>query len=819
MRDDVRLALRSFRSAKAFTVTAVVVLTLGIGATTAIYSVVDAVVLRALPFEDADRLVAVGQRSTAPPRAVEPARDPEALSLVAPQNYLDWVPGQRVFESMAAIASGWLTLREPGREPESLVPQRVTADFFTVLRATPALGTTFTVANEVAGRDRVAVLSDGLWRRRFGADPGIIGRAIPLEDLEGGRAAADSGGHVVVGVMPPGFTYPVGALRATDIWIPYVVPAGQRIRDPKQSVSYLQVIARLKDDTSIAQARAQTQQIAAAIEQAHPVWNKDSGIGVRPLADHIVGASTRSWMLMLLAAVGLVLVIACANIASLLLARASVRERDIAVRAALGAGRWRLVRQLLVESLMLSAAGTLCAMVVATWVVDVLRASMPDTVPRVAAIAVNGRVLGAAAALSILTGLLFGIVPALQLSKTDLANRLRDSARSGTAPVRHRLRSALVVIEVALAIVLLVGASLFIGSFVSVFRIDPGFEPDRVLTAQLSPRIESRTEPRDFSSEFADILERIARVPGVAHASMLSGLLPLGGGLSRTSLTIPGRLDLDAGEQIGIKRVTPEYHQALRIPLRRGRLFTAADRREAPAVVILNETAANRYFPGEDPVGRTVNGATVVGVVGDVRQSSLEADAAAEAYFPLAQARSAGVELAIRTSGDPYDALPAVRAAVFAVLPDVPLRNVGTMEERMARRLAQRRVSMLLLGLFGLLGLVISAVGLYGLMAFLVAQRTREIGVRLALGASPSRMMALVLVNACLLVMTGIAVGSAAAWYLSAASKPFLFGLEPTDPRAFGAAAGLLLAAALIASAIPAKRAASVDPLVALRSE
>ncbi len=820
MIDDFVASLRSLRSSRGFTISALIVLTLGIGATTAIFSVVDAVVLRGLPFDEHDRLVAVGQRSSAPERR-SGGRDPEAIMLVAPQNYLDWEAGQRVFESIAAIGSGWLTLREPGREPESLVPQRVTAGFFTVLRAAPALGRTFTVENEVPGRDRVAIISDGLWRRRFGADPEIIGRAIPLEDLEGGRSASDSGGYEVIGIMPPRFTYPVGAARATDIWIPYVVPADQRVRDPQKYVSYLQVIARLRSGVSQPQAQSQMLQVAAAIEAANPVWNKESSIGVRPLIDHIVGARIKAWMLMLLAAVGLVLLITCANIASLLLARASAREREVAVRAALGASRWRLIRQLMIESLVLAAAGTVCAIVVAGWAVEVLRASMPDNVPRVTGIALDLRVLGAAAGLSLVTGLLFGIVPALQASRPNLSNALKNGARTG-ATGRQRLRSALVVAEVALAVVLLVGAALFIGSFVSVMRIDPGFSADHVLTAQISPRIESRTRPRDFTPELADIVGRISQIPGVTHASMIAGGRPLSGYVSATSISIRGRLDISAGQQIVVRRVTADYHAALKIPLRRGRLFSADDRRSAPQVAILNESAAKKFFGDEDPVGRSVSiddQRTIVGVVGDVRHASLEVNPGAAAYIPLEQSEVSGAELIVRTSGEPTAVLPAVKAAVFAVLPDVPLRNARALEDLVAGQLAQRRLNMLLLGLFGLLGLVIAAVGLYGLMAFLVAQRTREIGVRIALGASRSSVVSMVLVRASVLVGCGLVAGALAAWYLSAASRAFLFGLEPTDPRAFAGAAASLLLAALIASAIPARRAASVDPVTALRVE
>jgi predicted permease len=814
MGDDLRGAVRSLRSNRGFTIAALIVLTLGIGATTAIFSVVDAVVLRGLPFDEHDHLVAVGQRAAVTPAAAAPGRDPARLMFVAPQNYRDWAAQQQVFDSMAAVASGWLTLRLPGVEPESLVPQRVTADFFKVLRVSPALGQSFTVENETAAADRVALLSDALWRRRFGADPDIVGRVIPLELLEGGRGA-DQAGYEVIGVMPPDFSYPVGAARPTDIWIPYVVPETDRLRDPARMATYLQVIARLKSDVSVMQAQAQMDQIGAALERAHPVWNKDSGIGVRPLVDHLVGAQIKSWLLMLLAAVALVLLIACANIASLLLARATVRDRDLAVRAALGASWWRLVRQLLIESLVLSATGAAFGVVLAWWAVDVLRAAMPDDVPRVTTIALDLRVLATAVAVSMATGLLSGIGPALQAARPDLSRAMRDSGRSGNSPVRHRLRNALVVAEVSLAVVLLVGAALFIGSFVAMMRIDPGFDTANVLTAQIAPRVESVSAPADRTPSLAELVDRVGSLPGVEHAALLLGQLPLTDGIRSTSFPLPdGKI-----ARLSIKSVSPAYHAVLRIPLRRGRFFTTADRTGAPSVIILNETAVAAYFPGEDPIGRTFKGATIVGVVGDVRQNGVERDVIPEMYSPLAQGRAAGAELLVRTAGDPHDSLRAVRAAVFAVLPDVPLRNVSTMEEMFSRRMAQRRLNMLLLGLFGLLGLTIAGAGVYGLMAFVVAQKTREIGVRMALGASRRRVVGTVVVHALALVAVGVALGSSLAWYLSETARAFLFGIGPTDPRAFAAAAISLLAAAAVATIVPAWRAASVDPVAALRAE
>ena len=483
---------------------------------------------------------------------------------------------------------------------------------------------------------------------------------------------------------------------------------------------------------------------------------------------------------MLLGAVGIVLLIACANVANLLLARATAREREVGIRAALGAGRWRLIRQLMVESLVLSIAGTLLATILAWWAVQVLRGSMPEGVPRITEIGLDLRVLGAAAGLSLLTGILFGIVPALQLSKPDLTQALKDGARgASTGAGRQRMRSVLVVAEVALAVVLLVGAALFIGSFVTLMRIDPGFDPEGVLTVLVSPRSEPGKPPPDGAPAYAQIVERISQAPGVVHASVISGGMPFGGSMSGTRLKIP---ETKVEESVSVRRVTPDYHKALRIPLRSGRFFETTDRAGVVNVVIINESAAKKFFPGESPIGRSVTlndeARTIVGVVGDVHQTNLETDPRTEAYVPMAQLAVGYGELVIRTTGDPYQVLPAVKAAVLDVLPDVPLRQVRTMAEVVSRQVAQRRLNMLLLGLFGLLGLVISAVGIYGVMAYAVAQRTREIGVRMALGATRANVIGMVLRNACALVAAGLVIGGIGAWYLSAAAKTFLFRLE-----------------------------------------
>jgi putative ABC transport system permease protein len=817
MRNDLKAAIRSLRASKTFTTVALIVLALGIGASTAVFSVVDAVVLRGLPFDEHDRLVAVGQRQPPNPDFPNPNRDPQAVSSSAPQNYVDWAKQQQVFEAMAAVAGGALTIKEADGEPEEIRAQRVTADFFTVLREQPVLGRGFNAEHELDGQHRVAVISDAIWRRRFAGDPGIVGKQIPVE----------GGSYEVLGVMGPDFAYPVGSARPTEMWVPYVVPVDERIRNPRSFSIYLQSIARLKPGVTLAQAQSNMDQIALALQQAHPEWNKDSFIGVRPLRDHIVGARTKDWMLLLLGAVGLVLLIACANVANLMLARATTREREVGIRAAMGAGRWHLVRQLMVESLVLSALGTALGVALAWWGVGVLRAAIPDGVPRVSAIGVDVRVLSAAVFLSAITGLLFGIVPALQLSRPDLTRSLKEGTR-GTSAGRSRryLRNLLVVSEVAIAVILLVGAALFIGSFRTLMKIDPGFDPERVLTTSLQPRWDrsvANAAPPDHAREFGDIVDRVARLPGVLHASAIAGGMPMGGSMSITTVTVPGR-ELPRGQgNVSIRSVTPDYHKAIGIPLLRGRHLDANDRSGGAPVLVINDAAARTLYPNEDAVGRTVtiNGAerTIVGVVGDVYQNSLETAPRTEAYVPIAQNRVSFAELVIKTSGDPYQVLPAVRAATLSVLPDVPLRNIRSLDEVLARQVASRRFNMLLLGLFGVLGLVIAAAGIYGVLAYVVSQREREIGVRMALGAPRQRVVLMVLVSAGALVGAGLVIGTTASWLLARYAEPFLFRMQISDPRVFLVALGLLVAAALAASVMPARRAAGVDPMIALRTE
>jgi predicted permease len=852
---DLRHAIRALIATPSFTIGALLVLALGTGATTAIFSVVDAVALRPLPFPDPDRIVAVGVRGEAAAgRAAAPLRpgpgptgkggvgpppvgmvpgarppDPDALMNVTTQEYLGWADQQQVFESMAAIVDTFDTvLQRPGAELEIVRGQRVTASFFDVLRARPLVGAAFTSQNELTGSDRVVVVSHGFWRRYFGGDPAAVGRSIVFNDEP----------YSIVGVMPATFAYPPGSSQPAEFWTPwFVVPQNPVQGGAKALGGGVQAIARLKSDVSLDQAQAQMSQVAATIAAANPPTNPGRRIGLRPLRDHLVGSSTRSWMLMLLAAVGIVLVIACANVANLWLARASLQQRDAAVRAALGASRGRLAQRVLIESLLVSVAGAVVGLGFAWLSVRALAAALPEHVARVATIGIDVRVLAAAAVAALVTGLASGIVPALQGSSPALSTALSESTRSGgTSRGRRRARAALVVAEVALAVVLLVGAALFIGSFVNLMRMDFGFRSDNVLTAQIVPRPSPGSPPVNLGPAFAEIVDRARKIPGVVDAAVGSPGIPLRVNMQIDALHVPGRSIQET--LVSIKVVTAGYHRTLGTALVRGRYFNDDDVAGGEAAIILSDTAARAYFDGADPLGRTVgvvgeaqvrqqgNEFTVsggerrvVGIVADARQSSLEVSPYPEVYLPMAQRTGRAGYIVLRTSGDPTDAVSSLKTIVSQVLPQEPLRQIARLDDLVAAQTAERRLNMLMFSLFGLLGLVISAVGIFGVIAYLVSQQTRDIGIRMALGATRSRVVAGVFRYVGWLVAAGLVVGGFAAWSLSSLAGGFLFGLDPRDPRAYGVAMITLLAAALVATLLPARRAASVDPIEALRQE
>jgi predicted permease len=839
---DVRHAIRALRATPSFALGALLVLALGTGATTAIFSVVDAVALRPLPFPEPDRIVAVGVRvdaaggpqrpgpgsvangPTGPqgaprlPGAMPGAKppDPDALLSVTPQDYLDWADRQQAFDSIAALnGNGDYVLQRQDAELEVVKGDRVTASFFDVLRARPILGAVFTSLNEVAGSDRVAVVSHGFWQRHFGRDPSAVGRTLVLSGES----------YTIVAVMQEGFAYPPGSPQPVDVWTPWAPGPEDRARGGSgpRSLGGLQTIARLRTDVSLDQAQAQMSQVARTIAAANPATNTGRGIGVRPLRDHLVGSSTRLWMLMLLAAVGIVQLIVCANVANLWLARATEQQRDAAVRVALGATRSRLVQRHLIESLLVSAVGTLVGLALAWVCVRALAAALPDSLARVAAISIDGRVLAVAGIAALVTGLVSGMAPALQGSNPALSTVLAQSSRGGGTSRGRRLASAaLVVAEVALTVVLLVGAALFIGSFVNAMGVDAGFRSDHVLTAQVFPRSSTGSTPFDVGRALAVIVDRARQLPGVIDAAAAAPGIPLRVNLRVDALRAPGQ-PLDRGMSVSVKVVTPGYHRTLAIPLSRGRTFSDDDRAGAEAVVILSDAAARMPFAGDDPLGRvvTVGGADrrVVGVVANARQSSFEVSPHPEVYLPMAQSPYRYGFLLLRTSGDPNDALPGLRAIVAQVLPMEPLRQIARLDDLVAAQTAERRLNMLMFSLFGLLGLVISAVGLFGVIAYLVSQQTRDIGIRMALGATRSRVVAGVLGHAGGLVLSGLVAGGLAAWSLSNVAGAFLFGLDPRDARAYAVAMVTLLAAALVATVLPARRAASISPIEALRHE
>ena len=810
MRDDLKAAFRSLRKSPTFTTVALAVLALGIGAGTAVFSVVDAVVLRALPFDEHDRLAVVLEHDPS-------GKDVFGGGTTTSQTYLDWRRMQEGFDGLAAVASTSFRLHTETGEPADARGYRVTWEFFPMLRVAPVYGRTFRAEDEIEGQHRVVILSDGFWQRRFGGDPAAVGKTIELNEET----------YEIIGVMPRGFAYPIASERPTEIYSPALFRQADKVRGDSRNFNWT-VVGRLNNGVSFSQANERMNRVAESMDRQYPKWAPGIRTRVIPLQEHLVG-KVRAWMLMLLGAVALVLLIACANVANLMLARATTRSREIGIRAALGAGRWRLIRGLLVEGLLLSAIGAAIGVLIAYFGVQAIRAWLPPGLPRVASIGLDLRVLLAATAAATLSGIIFGIVPALQSSRPDLTAALKDSGRSSTASAAsQRLRGALVVIEVALAVMLLVGAGLFVGSFVRLMNVDPGFDYSNVLVFNVGPRIRPGgfEEAMKVSRTYVPQMhEAVRHVPGVRAAATVSGGLPLTGSWSRTGVEIPGRGELK-GDEFSIDRrtVSPGYLELLRVPLLRGRHIQPTDTENSEPVIVINEAAARLYWPGEEAVGKRLKlnqkERVVVGVVGNIRHLGPEKPPRQEGYLPFLQDSSIGATLVMKTDGDPMRVVPAVKAAIWSVNREQRLTgDTITLEGYMERLIMQRRFNMALLASFGLLGLVIAAAGIYGVMAYIVAQRTNEIGVRMALGATRGNVVSMVLKRAAVLMVLGLVVGGAAAWALSANVKTFLFETEPGDPRIFAAALATLTLAGLAASAVPARRAASVDPLVALRHE
>ena len=804
---ETRHAVRALWATPAFTLVALVVLTLSIGASTTIFSVVDAVVLRGLPFPEAHRIVAIAE----PP--LKGASDHDA-HLVSPQEFLDWHAQQTVFTGLAAVGYSSISLKpEDGHEPETLETQAVTADFFNVLGSAPMLGRTFTAGNETEGHARVAVISYQLWQRRFGGAPDVIGRRLP-----GQRADFE-----ILGVMPPWFAYPAGAVRPTEVWIPNVFRPEDRVRANEYSYR-LQVMGRLRSGVSIEQARAQIDQITAALAAETPRWFEDRAVRVEPLQRYLT-RGVRAWMMMLLAAVGFVMLIACVNLANLMLVRASARRRELVIRAALGASRWDLTRAVLVESLVLSLAGAVCGAFAAWAAVEAIRSLLPPDVPRVASIAVDLRVLAASMTAALASGLLFGAAPALQFGHLANSGAVTHTMRANSPNPAHQwLRSALIVTEVAVAVVLLVGSGLFLASFARVASVNLGIDPRDVLTVRVRPLVgadnwdEAQRRNRGL---LRDLLDEVRGAPGVETAALVSGGVPLRGDLRTIDFGIPGRV-LPPGEDLDFNEISADYFRVLRVPLLKGRLFRDDDRQGSEPVAIINAAAADRYFPGEDPIGRTIRFhglRRVVGVVGSIRHDGPETNWRRQGFIPLDQSEAVGATLVLRLSRPPSEVLPRVKAAIWARFPSLALPDIQTLSFYLNSLVAERRLNMYLLTSFGVIGVVIACVGIYGVFAYVVALRTHEIGIRIALGARPARILRSVLGRALTFVAAGLGAGLVGAWLLARLITGFLFHVEPHDPWVYALVGTALAATGLTAAFVPARRAARVDPLVALRTE
>jgi putative ABC transport system permease protein len=808
LRQDVRFALRQLAATPGFSLVAVLTLALGIGATTAIFSAVNAVVLRPIPVRDPSRLVFLAESWRGRP------------SDVSAGNFVDMMAEQTSFERGAAIQYVSFNLSSDD-SPERIIGARVSHGFFELFGATPALGRVFRADEDQPGNESVVVLSDRLWTRRFASDPAIVGKEIRLS----GRP------HLVAGVMPPEFDL---TDDDEELWVPIAFTPERRAMHDEH---YLTVVARLKPGVTHGQAEAQLTSIADSLRKRFPRDNAELGFRILPFAEQFVGES-RNRLLLLLGAVGLVLLIACGNVANLLLARGATRGREMAIRAALGAGRGRIVRQLLTESAVLAAVAGAAGLGLAAWSLRTLVAIAPDGVPRLEKTAIDGTVLAFTLGLTVLSSVVFGLAPALRAARTSTSGALKEGGR-GQAGFGGRdwLRSTLIAAEVALAVLLLVGAGLLIRSGIELTRVRPGFDPSGVLTARVTLPADEYRDAARVVATFDRIAEDVSGLPGVS-ASAVATQVPLAPGGNGNGLIPEGKpFDLKYAVQARLRMVSPGFFKTMAIPMARGRAFDARDRRGAQKVMIVSQTLANALFPDQDPIGRGVaccepgpdgkspDYKVIVGVSADLRGRSLAAPPQPDFYLPIAQAPDAAWDwnqrtmyVVARTTGDPESLLPLLRRTLAAVDPDVPLFNVRTMEQRLVESMAAARFNTLMLTLLGAIGLVLSAIGIYGVIAYFVTARTPEIGVRMALGASRGAVIRLVLRQAMVPVALGLAAGLAASVAATRALSAQLVGVERGDPLTLLAVVLALLFTALLASFVPARRAAGVDPTQALHA-
>jgi putative ABC transport system permease protein len=795
---DVKFGARTLLKNRGFTFVAVLTLAIGIGANTAIFSVVNAVLLRPLPYRDPARLVTVLHDGWKP---------------VAPANFLDWREQGRSFESMAAAQSWSLTMTGRDR-PEQLNVLQTSAEIFHLLGVDAALGRAYAAGEDQPGREHVVVLSHRLWVRSFGGDRSVVGQQVML----------DGESYTVVGVMPPDFQFaPFWATHA-EAWLP--LNLGERVNDRRGQS--LRVFARLKPEVTREQAQAEMEAITARLVEQYPRENEGLNVSVDPLHEKVVGKS-RLALLVMLGAVGFVLLIACANVANLMLAKAAARQKEIAVRIALGAGRWRVIRQLLTESLMLSLAGGGAGLLLAFWSNTALASLGPDTLPRVQTVGLDANVLLFTLGISVVVGLLFGLAPALRSTRTDLTVSLKDRARGATSDRRHeRVRQLLVVGEIALSLMLLIGGGLMMRSFLRLTSVDPGFDPRGVLAATIPLAGARYSSDEQRAAFFQRLTTQVSSLPGVKSASAINHL-PLGGDVWTFGFTVEGRpAPPNAERPSAVYRVVrPDYFRTMGAALLRGRDFTERDDDSSPGVVIVNEALARRQWPGEEPLGQriTVGGAgntprEVVGVVRDLKQGEWSSEPKPEMYLPHSQAASPrGMTLVVRASSDLSGIEPLIRREVWAIDRDLPVSQVMSMEMVVAESVGQQRFNTLLIGGFAAVALLLAAAGVYGVMSYAVAERTHEIGVRMALGARGRDVLGMVIRQGLVLTLFGLAVGLAGALALARVMTGILYEVSTTDPLVFGGVAAALTLSALLACYVPARRATKVDPMLALRHE
>ena len=809
---DIRFGWRSMLRARAFTITALLALALGIGGTSAIFSVVDAVLLAPLPLGEPDRIVAILHRTNAP---------------VAPANFLDWKRQSTAFERMGA-AEYWTPNVTGGSAPEKIQALRLTADAMVIAGIRPALGRLFLDGEDEPGREYEAVLAWGFWQRRFGGDRTILGHSIHL----------DGHPYTIVGVMPPRFDYPLFWVHGVELWAPLALGTRAASREGQS----LRVLARLAPGVGLTRARAEIARITGALEGVYPGTNRD--VHVHPLKELVVG-DVRPALLVLLGAVGFVLLLACANVAHMLLARAAAREHEMTIRGALGAGRPRLVRQLLTESLLLGGAGGALGMALAALGVRALVALGGGGLPRAAEIGLDARVVAFTIVTSVATGLLFGLVPATRGSRADFAASLRAGARGAGGGARHRwLRDALVASELALALILLTGAGLAIRTFMALRNVDPGFESRGVVTMTVSFTGAAEAQPGRRVAFMEALLGRIRSLPGVEGASAINHV-PVVGDVWGMPLYIEGRsLPKPGDTPVATYRVVlPGYFDAMGIPVRRGRDIAETDRLGAPRVVVVNEFLARRYWPGQDPIGKRItldrpdsnpSWMTVIGVVKNTIRSDWAAPPAEEIYVPWLQegqyltgmgAHVGYMSLVVRAACaptspcDPTPLVPAVRNAVWSFDRNLPVAEIWTMSQVEATANARPRFTLVLLAVFAGMALALATVGVYGVMSYAVSHRTHEIGVRLALGAAPRTIVGLVVRDGLRVAIAGAAAGLVGASFLTRSMASFLYAVQPSDPTTFVAVTLVLVGAGGLATYLPARQAARTDPLRALRAD